>query len=475
MFNIPRIMISGPNRSAGKTTVTIGLCDAFTRSGIKTQAFKKGPDFIDPMWHSVATGRICHNLDFHMMGKENIQRSFQTASADAGMALVEGNQALFDGLDLEGSDCTAGLAHLLQAPVILVVDTSRMNRGIAPLLLGYLKFDPELNIAGVILNRVGGTRHETKLREAIERYIGLEVLGVIPKLPDELGVTERHLGLIPVKEDPLLLDKISVIGDVMKRHCDIDRILRIAGMAKPIPAVAPWIKSASKQRVRIGVAMDKAFTFYYPENLMALEAAGAELVPFSPISDESLPEVNGIYIGGGFPEVFMEELETNRTLRRQIRDEAENGLPIYAECGGLMYLCRSIIWDGAAREMAGVIKADVEMTKRPVGMGYMTLASSGDCEWHKPAGTINCHEFHHSRLVNVPTGLKFGWKVSRGAGLGNGMDGIMYKNVFASYAHLHYCGDPSWASDFISMIETSGKTTGFSSGVNTLHVTSSEI
>lgn len=456
MTSVPRVVIAAPARSAGKTTVTIGLLRAYARRGLAAQGFKKGPDFIDPMWATAASSRAARNLDFHMMGDENILRSFSSASAGADIAVIEGNLGLYDGLDIEGTDSTAGLAHLLGAPVILVVDAWGVNRGVAALLTGYMKFDPDLKIAGVILNRVSGARHETKLRQSIERFVGLEVLGVIPRAQDKMVVRERHLGLVPVKEDPGLLEKVVLIGDVVGQNCNLDRIRQIAATADPLPELPPCPRPGAVRDIRIGVAMDRAFSFYYPENLEALEAAGAELVPFSPLEDAAPPEVNGLYIGGGFPEMFVSELETNLSMRRALREHIESGMPVYAECGGLMYLCRSITWEGQKGQMAGVIPADVEMTHRPQGLGYVVLAATGACDWFNPAEPVKCHEFHHSRLAGLPADTRFAWRTVRGAGINGEADGIVYRNLLAGYAHLHSCGAPSWAQSFAAHVRNTG-------------------
>ena len=456
-FNIPRFIITGPHRSAGKTTVSVGLCHALARKGVKIQPFKKGPDYIDPMWLTKASGRKCRNLDFHMMGDENILRSFETASDGADIALIEGNQGLFDGMDLEGADSTAGLAHLLTSPVVFVMDTSRMNRGVAPILLGYSNFDPDLKISGVILNNVASPRHEAKLIKAIEHYVGLKIIGAIPKAPDKMGVTERHLGLVPVLENPKLPEKINDIADIIEQSVDIDAILEIAGSAPFLPKVKPCERKIGAGDVRIGVAQDRAFTFYYPENIEALEAAGAEIVPFSPLTTKTLPKVSALYLGGGFPEVFMKELSGNESLRHQIKNEIEKGLPVYAECGGLMYLARSISWEDQQYEMAGALPLDIVMTKRPMGMGYMTLSPTGACDWLSTKGTVNCHEFHHSKAINIGADIKYAWQVTRGSGISDGKDGIVYKNVLASYAHLHHCGSPHWAEDFVRLARLVGR------------------
>ncbi len=462
MSSIPRIVIAAPGRSSGKTTLAMGLCRAFKKKGLAVQPFKKGPDYIDPMWLTSAAGVECRNLDFHMMGDENILRAFQTASKNVDIAVIEGNMGLYDGLDLEGSDSTAGLAHFLRSPVILVIDTTGMNRSAAALLLGYRQFDPELNIAGVILNRVSGSRHESKMRKSIERHVGMNILGALPKAPDDVGLTERHLGLIPVKEDPSLASKIAVIGEMIERSLDLESIFSIAKTAGSLPDVEPCPTSNGESDIKIGVAMDRAFTFYYQENLEALESAGAELVRFSPLDDTRLPIVNGLYIGGGFPEMFLSELESNARLRNQIKEEIENGLPVYAECGGLMYLARSIVWNEKSGAMVNALNFSVEMTKKPMGLGYMTLEANGNSEWLKPKSKVYCHEFHHSRPVELKGDTRFAWNVLRGTGIENRMDGVIHKNVLASYAHLHSCGASTWAADFTGLIRRIGKSVNVS-------------
>jgi cobyrinic acid a,c-diamide synthase len=390
-----------------------------------------------------------------MMGDENILKSLQTFSADADLAVIEGNQGLFDGLDPEGHDSTAGLAHLIEAPVIFVVDASRMNRGIAAMLSGFINFDPTLTIAGIILNKVGGARHEAKLVEAIERHLTVPVLGKIPKMYEEVGVTERHLGLVPIKEDPALPPVIDIMADAIEKFVDIDRLIAIAATAGELPCVPPCHLTTGPGDVTVAVARDRAFTFYYPENLEALEAAGATLLPFSPLTDPALPAgIDGIYIGGGFPEMFMERLGANESLREEIRRRGEEGLPIYAECGGLMYLTRSIRWNDRSAPMAGLIDCDTVMTKKPMGLGYMKLEPTGACGWLSGTAPVNCHEFHHSRMEGLSAddpSTRYAWKVVRGAGVVKGFDGIVYKNVLASYAHLHHCGAPHWANDYVTL------------------------
>ncbi|MBI5191686.1 MAG: cobyrinate a,c-diamide synthase [Nitrospirae bacterium] len=449
-LKLPRLTISAPHRSSGKSTITIGLCAAFTEMGLKVQPFKKGPDFIDPMWHEAATGRQSHNLDFYMLGEDIIRQSFQRHASDADISIIEGNMGLYDGLDMAGSDSTAGLARLLKSPVVLVVDCSGMTRGIAPLVKGFESFEPETGVRAVILNKVKGARHERKLRDAIERYCDAVVVGALPH-EDEMGIAMRHLGLVPVREDRGLSPVVEAMRKVIKDGVDLDRVLDMARGAEPLDPVVVPDMTINPPVVRIGMAMDSAFTFYYPENLEALRAAGAELVPFSPMSDSKLPVVDALYIGGGFPEVHMEALEKNESMRADIKRRIEDGMPVYAECGGLMYLCRAISWEGRTCGMVGALPCGIKMSKRPAGHGYVKLKATGAGNWPAFGDTIKAHEFHHSSVVELENGT-FAFEMLRGKGVDAEHDGLTYKNVLAAYAHIHSLGTPDWAPVFVSFI-----------------------
>lgn len=452
-MKFPRVVVSAPHRSSGKTTLSIGLNSALTESGKKVQAFKKGPDYIDPMWHTAATGRDCRNLDLFMMGEDNILRSFQRSASDADISIIEGNMGFYDGMEVDGGGSTADMARLLKSPVVLIVDTSNMTRSIAPLILGFQNFEPDVNIAGIILNKVSGPRHESKLRATIEHYCDIEVVGTIPRFP-EIEILQRHLGLRPAKEDEKAASIIGSISKLVKDHVDLDKIVLIAEKSPILPEVEKVDLIQNQKVVKIGIAQDRAFTFYYPENLEALEAAGAELIPFSPINGTNLPEVDGLYIGGGFPEVFMEELEANKAIREEIRFSIENGMPVYAECGGLMYLARSITWDGATREMVGGIPCDILMHKKPKGHGYVKLEATGK-SWFDVDHEIRGHEFHYSEAVNL-NGVDYSYKINRGKGVDGRNDGIVYRNILASYAHLHIFGAPEWAEKFVRFVKRVG-------------------
>ncbi|MCL6472199.1 MAG: hydrogenobyrinic acid a,c-diamide synthase (glutamine-hydrolyzing) [Firmicutes bacterium] len=454
-MTLPRVVISAPHRSSGKTTLTIGLCAALAESGFKVQPFKKGPDYIDPMWHTTATGRNCRNLDFFMMGEENIRMSFLMNASDADISIIEGNMGLYDGMEVDGRGSTADLARLLKVPVILILDTSNMTRSVAPLIQGFKNFEPDIYIAGIILNKVSGSRHESKLRAAIERYCDVEVVGAVPN-SSEIGLVQRHLGLKPAREDEKAVAVINSVAELVKNYVDLEKLIQIARTAPELPSIEglDLIKPKPKPAVKIGIAMDQAFTFYYPENIDALEMAGAELIPFSPLRDKQLPAINGLYIGGGFPEVFMDELESNTSIREEIKKAIGDGMPVYAECGGLMYLARGISWNGKTREMVGGLPCDIFMHKKPKGHGYVRLKTTGD-SWLTSDLEVKGHEFHYSEVKNL-SDVRFAYRVLRGKGVDGLNDGIVYKNVLASYTHLHSAGFPIWAEKFIAYVKDKG-------------------
>ena len=455
-----RILISAAHKSSGKTTISIGLCAALRARGLVVQPFKKGPDYIDPMWLTVASGRQCDNLDFYLMGHDEIRATFARRMAGADIGIIEGNKGLYDGLDLDGSNSNAALARLLHSPVVLVIDARGMTRGIAPLILGYQAFEPDIRIAGVILNQLGGSRHESKLRAVIEHYTDVAVLGAV-HYDTRLTIVERHLGLAPSNESNQSATRAAVIADIVRDAVDLDRLLEIAGAA-PAPPTATVATTAAAPahtapRVRIAIARDAAFGFYYPGDLEALQAAGADLVPVNTLTDARLPDVDGLFIGGGFPEVQMDGLAANRPLREAIRAAVERGLPTYAECGGLMYLSRSIQWNGRRREMVGVIAGDTIMHERPMGRGYVRLRETGRGPWppvadQAPAAELRAHEFHYSSLENLDRGTVFAYDVLRGTGVDGRHDGIVYKNLLACYAHMRHLRTNPWAERFVRFV-----------------------
>nr|MDP2192225.1 cobyrinate a,c-diamide synthase [Rhodoferax sp.] len=468
-----RFLVSAAHKSSGKTTITVGLCAALSAQGLIVQPFKKGPDYIDPMWLGQASGGACFNLDPFLMTSERITACFLRHAALADISIVEGNKGLYDGLALDGSNSNAALAHLLDLPVLLVLDARGMTRGIAPLILGYQAFDPRIRIAGVILNQLGGARHESKLRAVIEHYTDVPVLGAISHDP-RLALVERHLGLMPNHELDDAAQRVRAMGELIAAQVDLPRVLRIAASAAPLltqPGTTPTVHPepveglrqaqperslAPQPRVRIGLARDKAFGFYYPDDLLALEAAGAEIVPFNTLQDAGLPTVDGLFIGGGFPEMFMPALQANASLREGIRSAIEAGLPVYAECGGLMYLARTLRWKDGVYDMVGALPVDVVMHERPVGRGYVELQTTADAPWPVTADatppTLRGHEFHYSSLENLAPELKFAYRVLRGHGVDGERDGIVYRNVLASYAHLRSGAGTGWAEQFVAFV-----------------------
>ncbi|MEW6618199.1 MAG: cobyrinate a,c-diamide synthase [bacterium] len=446
-----RIIISAAHRSSGKTTICIGLCAALRKRGLIIQPFKKGPDYIDPMWLTAAAGKECLNLDFFMMGEKKICEAFQQASQDTDLSLIEGNMGFYDGLDIDGKDSTSYLSKILKTPVLLVIDASRMTYGVAPLVFGYQHFDPDNLISGIILNNVASTRHEVKLKEAIYKHSDLEILGAIPRL-SEIEIKERHLGLIPIKEELNLISVIESIAAVIQNYVDLDKVISLSKDAFSLPTLKKQEYQIPSPVVKIGIARDPVFTFYYKDNLDALARAGAELVPFNTLTDDKLPQVDGLYFGGGFPEIFIESLSKNKSLLTDIRTSIEQGIPVYAECGGLMYLARNISYQGITKEMVGAIPCDICVYEKPQGHGYVILQTTTKNQWFNFDGKIRGHEFHYSQITN-PAQLDFGYNVIRGKGVNGRHDGIIYKNVIASYTHFHSLGVPHWAQQFVSFVE----------------------
>ncbi|MBM3367574.1 MAG: cobyrinate a,c-diamide synthase [Betaproteobacteria bacterium] len=449
-----RLFISAAHKSSGKTTVSVGLCAALRARGETVQPFKKGPDYIDPMWLGLAAGRPCYNLDAYLMGADEIRAEVAQRMHGATLGIIEGNKGLYDGLDLEGSNSNAAMAALLGTPVVLVIDARGMTRGIAPLILGYQAFDPGIRIAGVILNQLGGARHEAKLRAVIGHYTGVPVLGAVQH-DEAMTIAERHLGLVPSNEAEAARGRIDGIAARIVAQVDLDQLLAIARQAAPLPAADPAPAPRGGPPVRIGIARDAAFGFYYPGDLEAMCSAGAELVGFSALHDAHLPPVDGLFIGGGFPETQMEALAANASLRRELHDAIESGLPAYAECGGLMYLARGIEWSGRRAQMAGVIPADIVMHQRPVGRGYVHLRETGRGPWPRAAApVIHAHEFHYSSVENLAPKAAFAYDVERGHGIDGRHDGIVHKNLLASYAHLRDVEGNPWARRFVDFVRS---------------------
>jgi cobyrinic acid a,c-diamide synthase len=424
---------------------------------LTVQPFKKGPDYIDPMWLGRAAGHDCHNLDFYTMQRDEIRDTLAWYGQAADINIIEGNKGLYDGLDLDGSNSNAALAKLVGAPVVLVLDARGMTRGIAPLILGYQGFDPDINIAGVILNQLGGSRHESKLRAVIEHYTDVPVLGAVARHAD-MEILERHLGLIPSNEEDEAERHIRSIGDAIERQVDLDKLVPLAETCPlpKTPSTYPFAIKPLDSPLRIGVARDEAFGFYYPGDLDAMSRAGAELIFIDTLRDAELPPLDGLFIGGGFPETCMEKLEANQTLRAAIRQAIDNGLPVYAECGGLMYLSRSLTWNDRHCEMVGAIPGDIVMHAHPQGRGYVRLSEAENPLWPANEGNtdeIAAHEFHYSALENLQTPESWEYNVLRGTGIDGKHDGYRYRNLLACYTHQRSTSKNRWTERYLHFIQ----------------------
>ncbi len=447
-----RFLIAAAHKSSGKTVISTGLAGALTERGMAVQCFKKGPDYIDPMWLAAASARPCYNLDYNTMDADEFTAVMVDRTANADVAMIEANKGLFDGVALDGRDSNAAVAIATQTPVILVIDTNGMTRGIAPLLMGYQAFDPKVNIAGIILNKVGGPRHESKLRAAVAEYTDIPVVGAVGRNA-ALDIGERHLGLTTPTETSHLDSKIETISKIVGEAVDLDLLMEIAKTAPDLHVAPPPRPALAFHGLRIAVARDRGFGFYYSDDLEAFQAMGAELIYFDATRDQTLPKADGVFIGGGFPETQMDALEKNQALRSDIKSKLNAGLPCYAECGGLMYLCNSMEWNGERRKMCGVIDADSVMCTRPQGRGYAKYTATNAHPWGRESGEYKAHEFHYARLENISKDLEFARTITRGAGIDGHHDGIVVNNVMAGFIHLRNSISNPWVERFLGFVQ----------------------
>jgi cobyrinic acid a,c-diamide synthase len=477
---VPRALIAGLRGSGGKTLVAVGLAAVLRKRGHAVIPYKKGADYIDAAWLSSAAGHVCRNLDLYMVEPDEVVRSFARTAPGGDLALIEGNRGLFDGMDAAGTYSAAELAKLLSTPVILVCDSTKTTRTLAALVSGCQKFDTEVALRGVILNMVAGARHESVLRESIERYCGVPVLGAIPKLA-ESPFPERHLGLVPPQEHDEVPEAVEWAAGVAERHLDLDAILAVAGEAPVLDlpdevgagrgstakAAGRGARGAAKgagprgaargtsgkgksRPVRVGVFRDEAFQFYYPENLEAIESAGGEIVFSSPLSDTSLPKVDAIYIGGGFPETMAERLAENKAFRQGVAKAVEAGVPVYAECAGAVYLGQRLIVEGTSYPMAGALPAVFGFGRKPQGHGYAEVEVAECTPFYRTGERIRGHEFHYSHVLDLDEKkVSFAFRVLRGFGMDGTRDGLCRKNVLATYCHIHALGAPGWARSLV--------------------------
>ena len=497
----PRLIIAALRGGSGKTILSIGLIAALRKFGKSVAPFKKGPDYIDAGWLALAAGRPCYNLDSFLLSQSDNLQSFLSHSVDCDISIVEGNRGLYDGIDLEGSTSTAELAKLIKCPVVLCVDCTKITRTMAAVVNGCCQFDPAVMINGVILNRVANARHEKNLRDSIEHYSGLPVIGAIPKLGEQ-HFPERHLGLVPTPEHEWANKSIAAIHKIAEQNIDLEALIAIAQNAPDLdlgdrgqkkedrrqrtedrgqksevgirksekgvrqaaagdqePASSIQYRASSiehrvsiieKPLARIGIMRDSAFQFYYPENIDALAASGAEIVFVSPLKDRELPAMDGLYIGGGFPETHAELLADNKHFNSQLKSLAEDGFPIYAECGGLMYLGENLVLAGRSYPMVGILPVTFDFFKKPQGHGYTMLKVDGQNPYYEVGTKIKGHEFHYSRVSEWDSErCDLVFRMERGVGIEKNRDGILCKNVLATYTHVHALGTPAWADALI--------------------------
>lgn len=463
---IPRVMIAAPHGRSGKTVLTLGLLRALRQQGVDVRPFKKGCDFIDPGWHALAAGATSRNLDRYFMEPDQVRDVMVENSVGADMCVVEAAMGLYDGLDVEGSCSSAEIAKLTATPVILVIDVTRMTRTAAALVMGCCAFDPDVRIAGVILNKVRGQRQRELVTQAIERYCDVPVVGSVPQ-DAGMDVPDRHLGLVTGAETRGREELLDGIAEVVARHVDLDAVRFIARCAGPMPGAAESARAAAGGtrpaaagraseadrpggQAVVAVMRDEAFSFYYPENLIALERAGARLVYASSLADAALPpDVDGLYIGGGFPEEHAARLQGNEGMRASVREGAERGMPIYAECGGLMYLGRHLSFRGETYDMAGALEFDTVMHEKQQAHGYALAVVREPGSW-LPVGTVlKGHEHHHSQVIDLDPTLPLACEMQRGRGVTGERDGLCRKGIVAGYLHVNAIASPAWAPSFV--------------------------
>lgn len=457
MNDRPRLVLAGLSGGAGKTLLTLGICRAFAAAGLRVRPFKKGPDYIDAAWLGLAAGCDATNLDPFLLPESRLPSLFLEKSANADIAIIEGNRGIFDGMDVAGSCSTAALARTLTAPVVLILDATKMTRTAAAIVAGVAAFEPGLNLAGVVLNRTAGPRHRDILRESIESLAGVPVLGMLPKIAEN-PIPERHMGLMSNRECDSVAPLLDNLAALIRQHVDLDRLLAIARSAPAFPDMPAVVRpepSVCATRPRIGVVRDAALWFYYPENLEALERAGAQLIFLSLLDDAPWPALDGLYLGGGFPETQAARLAANTATRARVAGFAQAGMPIYAECGGFMYLCQGLAVEGAVYPMAGVFPVTTTLCPRPQGLGYSKARVIRENPFH-PVGTVLCgHEFHYSKCQATPDACgpapeAFTLAMERGVGMLAGHDGLLVNNTFAAYTHIHAEGAPHWAVRFVA-------------------------
>lgn len=450
-MNVPRVVLGGTSSRAGKTVVSIGLMRALKNRGFEVAPYKAGPDFIDPSYHLFAAGRHSRNIDGYMMKKADIIGTFYHGCRDCDIAVVEGTMGLYDSIDgIREIGSTGQVAKFLRAPVILIANIERISRTAAAYVLGYKVFDRDVDIKGVLLNRVGSERHAKKVTAAVEKLAKMPVVGVMPR-DERIEIPERHLGLVPAYEKRRLNRLFDTLAELIEEYVDVDKIIKIAKGAKAMKNVKepPVFSPKKKITAKLGVIRDKCFSFYYQDNLDAFTAAGAEIKFIDSLKDKKLGDIDALYIGGGFPEVFAKELEKNAPLRSSIYDFCEEGKPTYGECGGLMYLGKSIkTREGDEHEMVGFLPIKTQMFKKFQSLGYVRNEVIANNPISRKGAILKGHEFHYSK-VKIMEDMEYIYKVKRGMGIDGEHDGLLVKNTLASYMHLHVLSYPQMIGNFL--------------------------
>jgi len=441
------IIVAGLSGGSGKSVVAVGLTAALARSGLVVVPFKKGPDYIDAGWMKLAAGKNCYNLDPYLMSEEVIKNSFLENSYGADIAILEGNRGLYDGVNPEGGYSTAELAISLELPVLLVVNCTKTTRTVAAMVLGCMELDKRVNIKGVVLNQIGTKRHQSIVTQAVEKYTGIPVLGAIPRMKRDI-FPMRHLGVTPHQEYEGSEQAMDMLAETAAVHLDLERI------SEAMVTFNPVLKQKNnhfKNKLRIGLLVDAAFQFYYSENIEALEMEGAELIPINALDESFLPDLDGLYIGGGFPETSAKLLAANISFRKSVKKAAKEGLPIYAECGGLIYLGESIELDSEVYPLAGVFPIRFGMSKKPQAHGYSVFLTENKNPFYTIGQEVKGHEFRYSTILDWQGNTEdLALSMTRGTGFLDGRDGLVSNNVLALYTHIHALGTPEWAAGFMA-------------------------
>lgn len=455
------LVIAGLSGGSGKSVISVGITAALASQGQRVAPFKKGPDYIDAGWLQLAAGRSCHNLDPYLMSPDTIRQSCAVHSSDSDLIVVEGNRGLFDGVNVQGAYSTAELAAILNLPVVLVVDCTKTTRTVAALIMGCLQMGKDITISGVVLNRIGSPRHERIIRQSIEHYTDIPVVGALPRLSYDV-FPQRHIGITPCPEYHGANDAITSLRELITANIDLPAV---ASLARPYQPASPdttnlyeqWENSDGK-KVTIGVIKDAAFQFYYPENLRALEICGAELIEINALAEKHLPELDGLYIGGGFPETSVRELSANTSFLKSLKENIEEGLPVYAECGGLLYLGSTMEVAGRTYPLAAIFPVSFRMEEKPQAHGYTILQTTNPNPFYPAETEIKGHEFRYSKVLEWPGNQEqLSFTMLRGTGFAANRDGLTYKNVLALYTHIHAFSTPEWPRLFIEKVKKNKK------------------